>query len=273
MGLKSLTSIFSVILGNRDLIVGFAFREIREKYVRSVAGMLWLVIYPACLLSIYVVVFGLVFKMRAQLSGPESGLGYTAYLITGYMAWLSAADCLNRAPLALSGNSVLVRQVVFALDVLPVKVVLVSLVPQAVLLLLSLPYLLAASGGTAANLLWLTLPYLLLLEFLLLCGLSWVLAAVGVFLADVKEIARLAVLVGPFLAPIFYTPEQLPTWLGWLIHLNPFTLLINCFRDALFFGRMEHPLSWIFAVPVCLGLFWAGGLLFGQMRPGFGDQV
>lgn len=273
MSQKSLFIIISTLFRNRNLIFGFALREIREKYVRSVAGMLWLVLYPAFLLTIYAVVFGFVFRMRAQMAGLAPGLGFTAYLITGYLAWMSAVDCLGRAPQALSAKAVLIRQVVFPLEVLPAKVALVSLVPQAVLLLLSLPYLILASGGGALSLLWLFLPLLLILQFLLLCGISWALAAVGVLLADVKEIAKLVVLAGPFLAPIFYSTDQLPVWMARLIHLNPFTLLINCFRDALLLGRVTHPLSWIMAAPVCLTVFWLGYLLFCRLRPSFGDQL
>ncbi len=270
---KSLISIFLMIRDNRDLIRGFATREIREKYIQSAAGLLWLILYPACLLSVYLFVFGFIFKMRADMAGLETKLSFTAYLITGYIPWLGAAESLTRAPLAISANSALTRQVVFPLEILPLKVVLVSLTPQLFLLLLSLGYLLLDSGGRVLNLLWLALPLLMLFEFLLLCGLAWILSSVGVYLGDIKEIVKLFVLVGPFLAPIFYSLDQIPPWAGNLLHLNPFTLLVNCFRDALFLGRVGHPLSWVFIGPACLAIFWVGNSVFKRLKPGFGNLL
>ncbi len=273
MSTRDLMRVFGTIRDYRELITGLAAREIREKYVQSMAGLLWLFIYPACLLSVYLVVFGFVFKMRADMLGLDLNMSYTAYLITGYIPWLGAAESLTRAPLAVSSNSALIRQVVFPLEILPVKLVLVSLTPQLVLLVLASVYLLLDSGGRVPNLLWLTLPLLFFLEFMLLCGLVWAISAVGVFLGDIKEVVKLAVLVGPFLAPIFFSPSQLPAWAGGLIHLNPFTLLINCFRDALLYGRVAHPLSWLFVGPLCLACFWAGYGVFKRLRPGFGNLL
>ena len=108
-----------------------AAREIREKYVRSLAGLGWLFIYPICLLMVYLVVFGLIFKMRSVLVGAGENSSYTAYLITGYIPWLGAVETLSRAPQAISANSTLVRQFVFPLEILPLKIVLVSLTPRS----------------------------------------------------------------------------------------------------------------------------------------------
>ena len=271
--MRDLILVFKTIMEYRDLVTGLVIREIREKYIQSMAGLLWLFIYPACLLSVYLIVFGFIFKMRADMLGLDLDLSYTAYLITGYIPWMGAAESLARAPLAISSNSTLIRQVVFPPELLPVKVVLVCLTPQLVLLVLAAVYILLDSGGAALNLLWLTLPLLLFFEFLLLCGLVWVISAVGVFLGDIKEIVKLMVLVGPFMAPVFYSPKQLPPWAGSIIHLNPFTLLINCFRDPLLHGRVAHPLSWVFVAPVCLAFFWAGYSVFKRLKPGFGNLL
>ena len=129
------------------------------------------------------------------------------------------------------------------------------------------------SHGLVLNLILLLLPVLLLLEFLLLCGLAWVISGVGVLVGDIKEMVKLFVLVGPFLAPIFYSSNQLPGWAAKLLHFNPFTLLINCFRDCLLHGRMEHPWSWVLLGPVCLAIFWAGYRIFNRLKPGLGDQL
>jgi lipopolysaccharide transport system permease protein len=268
-----LTSAFTMIRDNRELIRELAVREIREKYIRSVAGLAWLVIYPACLLSVYLIVFGLIFRMRADLTGLGLNVGYTAFLITGYIPWLGAAETLSRAPLAISSNGSLIRQFVFPREILPLKVVLVSLTPQLVLLVLSLGYLLLDSQGRALSLLWLALPVLLFFQFLLLCGLSWIFSATGLYVGDIKEAVKLLVLMGPFLAPVFYSLDQVPAWMGRLLHLNPFTLLINCFRDALLAGRVDHPLSWLLIGPVCLAFFWIGDRVFKRLKPGFGDLL
>jgi len=65
--------------------------------------------------------------------------------------------------------------------------------------------------------------------------------------------------VGMFITPILYIESAIPHKLAWAINLNPATHLINMYRDALYYGQMNHPwsfgLSAISAVIFfCLGL-------------------
>ena len=54
---------------HQDLIRQFTFREIEGRYKGSLLGILWSVITPLVMLTIYTFVFGIIFRVRWQILG------------------------------------------------------------------------------------------------------------------------------------------------------------------------------------------------------------
>ena len=50
---------------------------------------------------------------------------------------------------------------------------------------------------------------------------------------------------GLFILPILYKPGWLPPALAWVISLNPFSAVIWCWQDALYYGAFAHPGAWV----------------------------
>ena len=44
--------------------------------------------------------------------------------------------------------------------------------------------------------------------------------------------------------PMFYLPEVVPAVCRPLLYVNPFSYLVWCYQDAVYFGRFEHPWAW-----------------------------
>jgi lipopolysaccharide transport system permease protein len=76
-----------------------------------------------------------------------------------------------------------------------------------------------------------------------------------------------------FLMPIVYLPGQVPAAFNPLLWLNPFTYMVYVFQDVLYYGRVEHPLSWIAFGVGSLFAFALGYRLFKRVKPYFANVL
>ncbi|MBK7674980.1 MAG: ABC transporter permease [Candidatus Accumulibacter sp.] len=247
-----------------------ARRELSDRYAGQAFGLLWAIGHPVFLIGLYVFVFAFVFKQK--IGGTvDMPLDYTTYLLAGLVAWLSFQESMVKSCTAITGNSALVKQVVFPLEVLPVKGVLSSLFPQLVSLLLLVGYVLLTHGSLHAT--YLLLPVLLAMQVMAMIGIAYILAPVGAYFRDIKDFVQLFATAGVFLMPVFYLPAWVPDVFKPLLYLNPFSYLAWCYQDALYFGRFEHPWAWVFTGVVSPATFVIGYRVFRKLKPGLGNLL
>jgi lipopolysaccharide transport system permease protein len=266
----SLQAAAALLIRQRRLIWAMAKREISDRYAGQMLGAVWAIAHPLLVMAVYLFVFGYVFKTR--IGGTrELPLDYTTYLLAGLVPWLSIQEALTKAPVSVTSNASLVKQVVFPLEVLPIKGVLASLLPQAVSLTVLVIYVIATFGGLHAT--YLLLPLVVLIQIGQMCGLSLLLAAIGVYLRDLKDIIQVVLLLGMYLLPIFYLPSMVPVMFRPLLYLNPFSYIVWCYQDVCYFGRIEHPWAWVVASALAVIFFVTGWVVFRRLKPMFGNVL
>ncbi len=246
-------------------------REIRDRYKGAALELVWVVVNPLLLLAIYGFVFGVVFKARFPGLADAPEVAYPLVLFSGLIVHALMAECLSRAPSLVVQHANYVKKVVFPLEVLPVVVMGGALFHAAIAVAILLAGLVAFGhppGWTA-----LLLPVVWLPLVLLTLGLTWFLASLGVFLRDIDQIIRLAIMLLLFVSPVFYPVEAVPEALRPLLHLNPLTPVIEATRDVLLWGRLPDPAS--YAGGLALGLFvaWHGLYWFARTKHSFADVV
>jgi lipopolysaccharide transport system permease protein len=261
---------FDLLARHRWLIWEMTKREHSDRYAGSMFGSLWAVGHPLALMAVYVVVFSYVFKLRIG-GTQELPLDYTTYLIAGYLPWMAFQESMSKACVAISGNANLVKQVVFPLEVLPVKGTLAAVLTQLVGTGFLAVYTLLIHGPVPAT--YLLFPFLLGFQLLAMIGVSLGLAAVGAYLRDLKELVQVGSMVGVYLMPIFYLPSWVPEALRPVLYINPFSYMIWCYQDVFYFGRIEHPWSWIIFSTASLLVFQLGKALFGKTKTYFGNVL
>ena len=108
---------------------------------------------------------------------------------------------------------------------------------------------------------------------LLLLGLCWLLAALGVYLRDLNQLVGPLVMVCMFLGPVFYPRQAMPALAQPWLALNPITIPVEQIRRVLF--DSQWPDGWVLAqysvVSVAVYLFglWA----FTRFKKGFADVL
>jgi len=258
----------------RQLTWEMTKREVAERHAGQVLGTLWAIGHPVLLMALYVFIFAFVFPTRLGLS-EDLPRSYVLYILAGLIPWITFADAMNKSTAAIIGNAGLVKQVAFPLEILPVKVVLAAFVTQLVAtpMLLLYAMVIDPSGLPLTSF---ALPALFGLQLLAMIGAAYLLASVTVFVRDLRELVQVFTTAGLFLAPILFLPAWLASaWkpLLWILYLNPFSHLVWCYQDILYFGHIAHPISWILFITFSVGVFYGGYRIFRKLKVIFGDLL
>lgn len=267
---SSLHDVFALVRRHSTLIWEMSRRQITDRYAGQVLGPAWAIGHPIVVVGLYITVFAFVFKVKLITPGME-GLGYSGYLLAGLIPWLTCQEVLASAATAVSSQANLVKQVVFPVEVLALRSALTPFLSQTVCLSILLLQVLFA--GSFARGFLLLLPLVIVLQFMFLAGISLLLSAVGVYFRDVKDVVQVFSTLGIYLLPVAYLPEMVPPLFRPLLYFNPFSYVVWTFQDVCFFGRMEHPLSWIMMVVVSFVTLATGYRVFRALKPGFGNVL
>ncbi len=259
------------LLENRVLIARLARRDIAARYRGSFGGLLWAVVQPLLMLAVYTFVFSVVFKARWGEGLTQSRTEFAIVLFAGLLVHALVAETWNAAPALVLANTNYVKKVVFPLEALPVIALCVALFQclVGVAVLLAAEWFLSGSVPATAPLFIFTLAPLLLLVL----GGAWTLAALGVYVRDVAQVAQIFTNILLFISPVFFPLSAIPEKFRWAVRCNPLSFLMGQARDALVWGNMPN---WAGLLAYTAGAFlfaWLGYVFFQATRRGFADVL
>lgn len=257
---RGTTGMVRTLATNARLLAAITRVELSKKYAGSVLGPLWLVLQPALLLSVYIFVYLVVFKMRFP---GFSSLEYVLYVFTGLVPYMGTIDAITSGSVSIKQNIHLVKNVMLPIELVPVRAVLVASLAQAVGL--SIIILMSAlSGSLTWHVLW--LPLVWGLHILMLFGVVWILSSIAVGLPDISYFINLFLFLLMWVSPIGFTPDMVPANLAAVLYLNPVYYLVEMYRDSLLFGRLPTLFDAGVYVALSLGLFAVGSAFFRMFR-------
>jgi len=265
----SLMSLAKSLWRNRQLIVQMTKREVVGRYKGSVMGLAWSFFNPVFMLVVYTFVFSVIFKSR--WGGDESRTLFALVLFVGMIVLGLFSEVVNRAPSIILANVNYVKKVVFPIEILPVIAMGAALFHT----LVSLSVLLIAFLLFNGFLHWTVIftPLILLPLVIMTLGISWMLAAIGVFLRDVSQTIGLITTVLMFLSPVFYPVTAVPERFRPFIMANPLTFIIEQAREVVIWGHLPNWIGLGAYTLVATMLAWAGYTLFQKTRKGFADVL
>lgn len=267
----SIISMFASAWVYKGLIKQMTYREIIGRYKGSMIGLAWSFFNPLLMLTVYTFVFSVVFKAKWN-SDLNAGQGeFAVILFAGMIVFNIFAECFTRAPTLMIANANYVKKIVFPLEILP-WIVLGNALFHA---LISLVVLLIAEYFVLGYIPWtaLMLPIVIAPFLVGLVGLSWFLAALGVYLRDLGQLVGIFTTVLMFTSPLFFPLSALPENIQPWLRLNPLAYVIEETRAVIIFA--DYP-SWSnLATAYAVGLLVAvvGFALFQKARKGFADVL
>ncbi|AHB49792.1 hypothetical protein W911_00430 [Hyphomicrobium nitrativorans NL23] len=256
------------VVKNWSLVKELSRRELTDQHAAQVAGGIWLFLHPVTLFFVFAFLFTAVFRVRIGDGGPSD---YLIYLFAGLAPWLLTADVIARSPSILFANQTIVKKVLFPTEVLIAKTVASALFVQAILFLTVIGYIIIVRG--IYNPMFLMLPILFAMHVLLLWGLALLLSSLTPYFRDVSEFVRVFVTINVYLMPVMYLPSMLPGKMQYALMLNPFSHLIWCYQDVLYFGRFEHPYAWVVLLIMASVVLASGSYVFTRLRHHFANVL
>jgi len=270
----SIGALIKSVARHRHLILEMAKREVIGRYKGSVIGLGWSFLNPLLMLCVYTFVFSVVFQSRwgiAAAGQPESKAMFAIILFVGMIVYGLFAEIINRSPHLIVGNVNYVKKVVFPIEILPIVAACAALFHAFVSLLVWLiaySLLIGIPHWTA-----LLLPLIIIPQLMLILGLSWFLASLGVFLRDAAQTTAILTTVLMFLAPVFFPVKNLPEKFQPLIMANPMTFIIEQSRGVLVLGQLPDFFGLAMYFVIALFIMWAGYSWFQKTRKGFSDVL
>ena len=252
---------------HRYLLGQLVKRDVLLRYRGAMFGVAWIFLSPLFMLVIFAFVFGQIFQ--ARWTQQASGLPFWLLLYSGLITFNIFAETLSRAPTAVRGYTAFVKKIIFPVHILPVVPLGAALVHGTFNYLILLATLALVGGFHAQVLLF---PVLLLPVLLLALGLSWFVAAWGVFIKDMTQIVPMFVQMLMFLSPVFYPASAVPAALRPLYRYNPLGAIIETTR-AVVTGEAVEWGAWGIALGVCLTVAMLGYAFFQHSREEFADAL
>jgi lipopolysaccharide transport system permease protein len=187
------------------------------------------------------------------------------------LPWLAFSEAVGRSPGVMLEHRNFVKKLVFAVETLPVNLVAAGLVTELFAVALYCGFLLGIRHALPGSILW--LPLLLIPQLLFTAGISWFLAALGVFVRDLGQIIGFILTLWFFLTPICYPENKFHGAEAEILTKNPIYTLVHGYR-AIFLQNHAPDFGplwklWLLAIVV----FLLGHAWFYKLRKSFPDLL
>lgn len=257
----------SALTSHRYLFGQLVMRDVLLRYRGAMFGVLWIFLSPLLMLGIFAFVFGQIFQ--ARWPQQAEGLPFWLMLYSGLIVFNLFAEAVSRAPAAVRSFPSYVKKIIFPLEILPL-VPLGAALFHAGFNLLILVGALAWTGHLSMGIL--LYPILVLPVLLLAIGLSWFLAAWGVFIKDMTQIVPLLVQMTLFVSPVFYPASAVPAMLRPVYEYNPLGAVIEAVRAAILSQSIAWT-GWLVALAGGAIVTALGYAFFQHSRDEFADVL
>lgn len=272
ISLAALEPLAPLAMLSRDsrLIWQLSRREVAARYRGSMLGVVWALVNPLFLLAIYAFVFGGVFRMRWR-PGAEGTTDFAAIVFAGMIVHAFFAESVGRAATVVIQNPNFVKKVVFPLETLVWPIVLAALFQFGMSFVVLIAFLLF--GGIGLHPTIALVPVVIAPFVLATLGVSWFIAAIGVYIRDIGQAIGLVVTLLLFVSPVFYPLSSVPPQLARLVEMNPLTFIIEQFRAVVIDGAWPDWLGLLVYAIAAAVIAWLGLQWFNRSRKGFADVM
>lgn len=222
---------FLLVWKHRKITMRLVIRQIESQYKGTILGIFWSFMLPLLRLGVYTFVFSTI--MGVNFSGQDSSpFSYPIIIFSGLLLFNFFAQSITIAPSLMWINRTYVKQIVFPLEIFPVVSISVSLFNAGINFLILMLFYLFIMGIPYLNALYF---FVIIIPLILMTlGLSWLLAAFGVFIRDLSQAIIVVNQFLLFLSPIFYPLERVPKSFQWLLKLNPLSMIVSMSQKTLF---------------------------------------
>lgn len=265
---KTIAVFIREIYEKRDLIGSLIIRDFKSSYFGSTLGIVWVFVEPIIYISVMWFFFTKAIKIQ-----PSGGHSYIAWLMSSMVLWMFFSSAFATSVGTFKNYAYLLRRPRFNMSIMPVVSIGTALLVHGIFIFLLIALLLA--GRESLSFYWLQSVYYLFAACILLLGLSWITASVGLFLRDIRNAVGVILQIGFWVSPIFWDLNTYPEKYRFILRLNPLTYLLEGYRKSFLYGEpFWRDLTgglyfWSFTSIV----LFIGMITYKRLRPHFGDVI
>lgn len=220
--------IYKEIWKKKSLIYNFAISDLKIRYRNSVLGFFWTFLEPLLMLSVLYLVFTNLFKSQIE--------HFPLYILLGIIIW----NMFSRGT-TIGINSILARasiltQIYFPREILSLSATITAFLMLCFELIVFGIFMVAFQFVPPSTII--LLPFVLLLEFVLVFGLSLPLSVLNVRFRDTQFIWAVILQAGFFITPIFYKLDILPEYAQRILYFSPMVQIVNMAHDVTIYNIM-----------------------------------
>jgi ABC-type polysaccharide/polyol phosphate export permease len=266
---------FGELVRYRGLLAMLAWRDIRVRYKQSVLGVAWAFLMPL----IQTLVLWAIFQFGPMHIDPAAinYMPYLLFVLSGVIPWQLFNATLASSVESLTRNSRLVTKIYFPREVFPLGTVAGAVVDFGFSLVIFVPvyawYAVNDRYVQPSGML-LFIPFILLIQLVLVAGLSLIVSMANLFFRDVKYLMTFVLQLWFFATNVMYPIkfEQHPA-LNWFARANPMIAILNAYRDCLMGEELHDPVGLAIAAGVALVVFLGGWRVFHRAEFKFAEYV
>ena len=249
------------IVSRRDLIRELALTELRSRTAESRLGLLWWLFDPLIMMLIY---WGIVVGVFGRGGHYRP---YPVFVLCALLPWKHLQSALTTCASLLRANEGVIKAIPFPTMVLPIAEVLAGFSYFLGGLVVLLAAAAVARLPMGASLL--QLVPLMAAQILLVGACALVSTSFGALIRDLPgflvHVTRVLFYATPALYGVDLVRERAAklhapwdVWVPTLYMLNPFALLIEGYRQAIFYGGFLEPWQWALLLAESAVLFAIG---------------
>ena len=254
---------FKSLYQYRELLKTSISKDIRGKYKNSVLGIIWSFLNPLLQIAVYAIVFPLIMKSSLP--------NYTVFLCCGLIPWNFFSAAISRTSFTMIENGNIIKKVYFPREILPISVTTSEAINFVISTIIILAFVLGYGMGISKFIIF--YPIVLLVQYLLLTGISFIVSSVTVYFRDLQHFISIALQLLFYATPIVYAPDSIPVDFQWILQYNPMTYIINCYRDIFYYQQMPEfsSLAMVFVGSIVLCI--VGYLIFNKLQKRFAEEI
>lgn len=261
----------------KSLLILFSYRkrlfeavshDVHQRYVGSVFGITWAILYPLLQLAIYAGLYSFIFKVRPV---GLTEMGYVLLVFSGLAPLMVFNESLAASISSFSSNKNLLLNTVFPAELIPLRAALAAQVPSFIGLILTLilGFILGRTSWHAVILV--PVYWFLLIMFAL--GVGWFLSLVSIVARDIQHGLSLVTMLIFVLSPFAYTPDMVPAIMRPILLLNPLSYFVLTFQKLICYGTWPEPIAAVGSIGIALTTFIAGFIFFKRAKNVFFDYA
>ena len=244
---------------NQFLFEELTKRDFKQKYKRTVLGMVWSVLSPLLQLFVMRMVFMNFFGRTME--------HYTTYLFCGNLVFSYFNESTHGGMNSLMANSAIFSKVNVPKYMFLLSKNISSLINFGLTLIVF--FLFAAIDGVAFHFRFLMLLYPVVCLVAFNIGVGLILSALFVFFRDVGYLYDIFTLLLMYLSAIFYTVEQFSSKVQTMFLINPIYCYIKYFRVVVLDGNIPSLAFHILCAMYALAVVLIGGYIYKKYNHSF----